>query len=86
MIYGIKMKPAALRELKRLPEDVRRRITIRIASLADNPWPQGVEKIQGEEDTYRLRIGDYRVLYQVYRKDLIVLVVRVRHRREVYRT
>ena len=84
-MYEIELKPAALRDLKRLPEQIRRRIAIRIASLTDNPRPRGAEKLAGVEETYRLRVGDYRILYQIRERILLVLVVRVRHRREAYR-
>jgi mRNA interferase RelE/StbE len=56
-----------------------------INALADNPRPPGVQKLSAEDNVYRLRAGDYRVLYQIVDRQLLVLVVRVRHRREVYR-
>ena len=53
--------------------------------MAENPFPSGIKKLEGEDGLYRLRVGDYRVLYQVQGKVLVVLIVGVGHRREVYR-
>ena len=61
------------------------RLGRRIDSLVENPRPQGIKKLAGEEDLYRLRVGDYRVIYQIQEKRLIVLVVGVGHRADVYR-
>jgi mRNA interferase RelE/StbE len=57
----------------------------RIDALAKNPYPQGIKKIEGEDQLYRLRMGDYRILYQVKGKVLLVLIVGIGHRREIYR-
>jgi mRNA interferase RelE/StbE len=83
--YAIEVRPIALRELKALPEDIRRRVVGKIDSLADNPRPPGVEKLAGTENSYRVRVGDYRILYEIRDKVLLIAVVRVRHRREAYR-
>ena len=85
MAYRLDFTPAALRDLKRLPRDVRAGILSAIEALADNPRPQGYEKIEGSGGLYRIRSGDYRVLYNILDDVLTVLVVRARHRREVYR-
>jgi mRNA interferase RelE/StbE len=84
--YRIEFRPAALRDLKKLPKDVLTRISGKITALADDPRPLGVEKLSGSaEDFYRIRVGDYRVLYTVQDKVLLVIIIKVRHRREVYR-
>ena len=85
MAYAVFVKPAALRELRKLPEDIKRRVAARIDALAGAPRPAGVERLQGEADLYRVRVGDYRIVYQVESKALVVLVVRIGHRRDVYR-
>lgn len=85
MAYRIELTPRAEREFKSLDGSVRGRIKQRIDSLAKNPYPSGIKKIEGEEELYRLRVGDYRILYQVKEKTLLVLIVRIGHRREVYR-
>jgi len=83
--YAVFLKPAALRDLRKLPKDIRRRVTARIDALAGDPRPAGIERLHGEADLYRVRVGDSRIVYQVESKALVMLVVRVGHRREVYR-
>jgi mRNA interferase RelE/StbE len=84
--YRIEFRPAALRDLKNLPKDVLTRISGKVTALAEDPRPLGVEKLSGSaEDFYRIRVGDYRVLYTIQDKVLLVIIIKVRHRREVYR-
>lgn len=85
MPYAIEFRPSARRDLKDLPREILQRISRKIDSLADNPRPPGVEKLSGSEDSYRVRVGDYRILYEIRDKVLLVVVVRIRHRREAYR-
>jgi len=83
--YAIVFKPAALRDLRKLPQDVKRRVAARIDALASDPRPYGAEALQGEPDLYRIRVGEYQIIYQRETKTLVMLVVRIGHRREVYR-
>ena len=83
--YRVQILPAAARALAAFPHDVQRRIDAKILSLADNPRPPGVEKLAGEEALYRVRAGDSRVVYSIEDKVLLVLVVRIGNRGEVYR-
>lgn len=85
MAYDIQLKPAAVRDLKKLEEDIQKRVADKIDSLADDPRPQGVETVKGSSDLLRIRVGDYRILYQAQNKVSTVLVIRIRHRREAYR-
>jgi mRNA interferase RelE/StbE len=85
MAYAIQFKPAALRQFEKLPRDVQKRIAPRIADLGDNPFPAGCKKLSGVPDAWRIRAGDYRVVYQVRRGILLVLILTVGHRRGVYR-
>ena len=85
MAYRVEVTPYALRQLSALPGDVQRRLRPRIEALADHPRPRGIEKLRGEADIYRLRVGDYRVVYQLHDDRLLVLIIRIGHRREVYR-
>ncbi len=71
--------------LDRLEGDIYARITRKLEELEDNPRPMGVEKLSGREDLYRVRVGDWRIVYAIQDQELIVLVVKVAHRREVYR-
>ena len=83
--YRLEFAPAADRDFRALAEDVRRRLRPRIDALAENPRPHGVETLEGEKGLYRIRVGDYRIIYQIRDNALVVLVVRIGHRRDVYR-
>jgi mRNA interferase RelE/StbE len=85
LAYRIEFTSRAQRDFKALDGSVRGRIARRIDSLANNPYPSGIKKLEGEDELYRLRVGDYRILYQIKNDVLLVLVVSVGHRREVYR-
>jgi mRNA interferase RelE/StbE len=85
MAYAIQFKPAALRQLEKLPQAARNRLGSKIEALRDDPFPAGCKKLSGLPDTWRVRVGDYRVIYQVHKTSLLVLVLTVGHRREVYR-
>jgi len=85
MPYSIVFKPSAWKTLEHLESTTRKRVFGRIEALATTPFPPGVRKISGEENAYRIRVGDYRVVYDVLHKKVIVLILRIGHRREVYR-
>lgn len=86
MAFRVELLPSAAKALEALPPPDRARITLRIASLGEDPHPPGSKALRGGgEGLRRLRSGDYRILYRVRRKVLIVLVVAVGHRRDVYR-
>ena len=85
MAYRLELRPAALRDLKSLPREVLERVSAKIDSPPENPRPPGVERLSGSEDSYRVRVGDYRILYRIVDEVLLVLVVGVRHRKEAYR-
>jgi mRNA interferase RelE/StbE len=84
--YQISFTPRARRDLSSLPKEVQRRLDVRILALSENPRPPGSKKLSGEEDLYRIRLGDYRVIYGVYEEQLLVLVIKVGPRRDVYRS
>ncbi len=79
------MTKAAARDLRALPANILKRVDARILSLAEKPRPDGVKKLVGSEDLYRMRIGDYRMIYEIQDAVILVSIIRVRHRREVYR-
>ena len=85
MIYKVIIPKPIQKQLDELQKDLKIRITDRILALAENPRPDGVVKIKGIENEYRIRIGDYRVRYEIEDQNLIVLVLDCRHRRDVYR-
>jgi mRNA interferase RelE/StbE len=83
--YRILIKPSAVKEIEAIsPKKDRQRIVGRISKLADNPQPPGCEKLSGQEK-YRIRQGRYRIVYSIEDQDLIVYVVKVGHRKDVYR-
>jgi mRNA interferase RelE/StbE len=82
--YRLLIKPSAVKELEALPRKDRQRVVSRIQGLARTPRPAGCEKLSGS-DRYRVRQGDYRIIYSIEDVELVVLVVRVGHRRDVYR-
>lgn len=87
MPYAIEVTPSARRDLCALDPQVARRVDARIRKLAEQPRPPKVEKLKGLDggDLYRVRVGDYRILYAIEDRRLVIAVVRVRHRGEVYR-
>ena len=85
MAYSILLAPPAERQLKALAEPVQKRIVKRLRALTGNPRPQGVKKLSGEEDLYRIREGDCRIIYTIRDKALIVLVLKIGDRKEIYR-
>jgi mRNA interferase RelE/StbE len=84
MPYEIRFKPSAAKELAKLPPDAQRRIAPKIDALAATPRPPGAEKLSGE-DAWRIRIGEYRIVYAIEDRVLVVLVLHVGNRREVYK-
>ena len=81
--YEIAFKASVAKDLRRIPNHDVRRILDRIAALAENPRPEGCVKLSGLE-RYRVRQGVYRIVYEISDTELIVQVVKVAHRREVY--
>ena len=85
MAYRIEVNKSARKEIAALPKREQRRVVSAIEALSDDPRPEGVRKLTGTEDAYRLRVGDYRIVYQIADNVLTVFVVRVGHRKDVYR-
>ncbi|MFZ1805420.1 MAG: type II toxin-antitoxin system RelE/ParE family toxin [Nitrospira sp.] len=84
-LYRVVMKRSAEKELKTVPLSDLKRIVDRIRSLAQQPRPSGSEKLSGESERYRIRQGDYRIVYGIDDAALLIEVVKIGHRREVYR-
>ncbi len=82
--YRIEIKRSAVKELEAVPAKDRRRITTKIQALAGNPRPAGCEKLSGH-DKYRIRQGNYRILYTIEDDVLVVTVIKIGDRRDVYR-
>lgn len=84
-MYRVLLERAAERELSRLPTRLQHRVIAAIKLLADNPRPSGCRKLTGSDRDWRIRVGDYRIVYEIDDAAKEVRVNRVRHRREVYR-
>lgn len=84
MRYGINFTTAAARQVKKLPRPARDRVLAVVEGLAEDPRPHGATKLVGERTAWRIRVGDYRVIYDIFDAELTVTVVRAGHRREVY--
>ena len=85
MAYTVFLTKAAAKDLAAVPKKTLQQIDRTIQALADNPRPQGSLKLQGTDDLYRIRRGAFRIIYKIEDEALIVTVVRVGNRREVYR-
>jgi mRNA interferase RelE/StbE len=83
--YKIEWKRPATKELKKLPKETISRILKAIEGLSDEPYPSGVRKLVGSEYTYRLRVGNYRIVYSVIASKSVIEIIRVRHRKDVYK-
>jgi mRNA interferase RelE/StbE len=83
--YSLEIKQPAQKELDALDDAVFTRIDRRILALADNPRPAGCKKLKGYKDQWRVRVGDWRVLYIIDHTAKLVSITRVAHRREVYK-
>ena len=82
--YNILIKPSAKKELEKLPKIDLQKIVIKIQDLAREPRPTGCEKLSGEAK-YRIRQGNYRIVYSIADNELIIYVVKIGHRRDIYR-
>lgn len=83
--YRVEFAPSAQRQFRDLPRPVQERIVPRIRALAEQPRPRGAEKLAGTTDQYRIRVGDYRVIYAIRDDRLLILLLRFGHRRDIYR-
>ncbi len=82
--YRIEWRRSAEKELRQLPKEVIPRILEAVEALRDNPYPTGVRKLVGSEHTYWIREGVYRIVYDVHEAVLVIEIIRVKHRKDVY--
>lgn len=85
MNYRVIITPAAQRQIEKLPRPTQRRILLKLTNLAENPFGRESAKLAGQDDLYRIRTGDFRIIYQILKAELTVAVVKVAHRKDVYR-
>jgi len=83
--YQIEWKQSAKKELKKLPKSIIPKIIDVVATLADDPYPKGSKNLRGTNYTYRIRISDYRVVYSVFSDLLVIEVIKIGHRKDIYR-
>ena len=84
MRYRVILPKSVQKELDRLPDDVGARMMARLRALEANPRPADVKKLKGRP-AWRVRIGDYRIIYEIHDRELVVIIITIGHRREVYR-
>lgn len=85
MAYKIIFANAAKRQFDKLPKPAQKRLSNLIDQLGNNPRPSGVVKLTGENQLYRVRDGDYRIIYQIEDDQLLVLIVKAEHRKDIYK-
>lgn len=83
--YSIEFLRTALKELSKLPKDIQQRIAAKIDELKTNPYLPGVKALKNGDGRLRLRVGDYRVIYRIEEDKLVILIVKVGHRRNIYK-
>ena len=84
MRFRVILPKSVQKELDRLPDDIAARIMARLRALESNSRPTDVKKLKGRP-AWRVRVGDYRIIYEIHDRELLVIVVTIGHRREVYR-
>lgn len=85
MKYKISILPSALKSLKNIDQKFAKKIRERIWALADNPRHNGSLKLSGEINSYRTRVGKYRIIYEIYDEQVLIMVINIDHRKDVYK-
>ena len=83
--YRVEIARSAEKQLRKLSKQQQQRLAKAMGALAHDPHPPGSRKLQGYNDVYRMRVGSYRIVYEMFEDRLIVLVIKIGHRRDVYR-
>ena len=83
--FKIQWKSSAVKELQKLPQEIIRKIHHAVEDLGQNPHPYGSKKLVGSENGFRIRLGDYRIIYTITSKTLTIEIVRIGHRKNVYK-
>lgn len=84
-MYEVVLLEKAIKQLTKLPQKDANMIAARIDKLQENPYPNGCKKLQGYDEVYRIRQGNYRILYEVFEDILIVKIIKVGNRKDIYR-
>jgi mRNA interferase RelE/StbE len=83
--YTVQYSRAAAEDFESLPAETQERVAVAVDGLKENPRPPGCKKLTGSKNKYRIRVGQYRVIYEIYDKEILVLIVRIAHRKDAYR-
>jgi len=83
--YRLEWRKSTKKDLRDIPSRDIQKIIAAVEALADNPYPSGSKKLSGSKHAYRIRVGDYRIIYDVFSEILIIEVIRVGHRKDIYR-
>jgi mRNA interferase RelE/StbE len=83
--YEIEISRTAETQLKKLPEEDQRRVVRAVLALAEEPHPRGSRKLSGYDDVFRIRVGRYRVLYSIFERRLVIIILKIGHRKDIYR-
>ena len=84
MEYQIRIKKSAIKELSKLPKPIATKASAVIDLFKTNPYPKGYKKLKGSDNDYRVRIGNYRILYSIHNDVLVIEVIKIAHRKDVY--
>jgi mRNA interferase RelE/StbE len=82
--FTIRTKPSVQKDIKDIPNKIAKTIFMKILALQEDPFPADVKKLQGMENTYRIRSGDYRIVYEVLPKESLIVILHIRHRKDIY--
>ncbi|PSB46866.1 type II toxin-antitoxin system mRNA interferase toxin, RelE/StbE family [Cyanosarcina cf. burmensis CCALA 770] len=85
MTYQVEFSRQAQKQFDALPRQIQQRLQPQIDTLAEEPRPSGVKKLKGAENQYRIRVGSYRIVYEIQDAVLLIILLRIGHRREIYR-
>jgi mRNA interferase RelE/StbE len=84
MNYSVLIVPSALKSLKKIPDSIKKIIDKKILTLSENPRPHGCKKLIAD-DAWRIRVGDYRIIYEIHDEKIMVIVIKIGNRKEIYR-
>jgi mRNA interferase RelE/StbE len=83
--FRLEWRASVHKDLRKVPPEANVKIVAAALTLVENPFPSGVKKLSGCQSTFRIRVGDYRIIYEVHASESLVMVQRVRHRKDAYR-
>ena len=83
--YSLEITRTAEKQLRKLPADARRRVARSMLALGEEPYPTGSRKLTGYDDVFRIRVGVYRIIYSVSGRKLVIVILKIGHRKDIYR-